>query len=174
MRPRPLYEADSSLPPDQVLERIRAACAAGTGPCVGHVGRKHLNLHIHDSERHLWSPFISIEVTPTHDGAHLRGYFGPHPSLWGIYTAAYAVQVFVFIAGLMYGWISWTLDLSLTGLWVAGAMVVTLALSCATNIAGEWAGAPQMSLTRRFVADTLGPDVLGTIQVASAGPEVHR
>ncbi len=141
---------------------------------MGHVGRRHLNLHICDAQRRLWSPSICIEVKETHDGSYLRGYFGPHPSLWGVYTAAYATRVFIFLAGLMYGWISWTLDMPLTGLWVAGAMLVSLMLSCATNIAGEWAGAPQMSLTRRFVAEALGMEDPGTILVGSAGPRVTR
>ncbi|HHO50959.1 MAG TPA: hypothetical protein ENK18_08825 [Deltaproteobacteria bacterium] len=156
MRPRPLYEASVDLPPAEVRERVHDALRQGRGPCVGHVGRRHLNLHIHAPERHVWSPWISIEVSPRGEGSYLRGYFGPHPSLWGSYVAIYAIQVFVGIAGLMHGWISATLGMPTTGLWVALAMAGTLALSCATNIAGEWAGAPQMALIRGFLAELLG------------------
>ena len=134
------------------------------------MGRRHLNLHIADAERHLWSPWISIEVNETDQGSHLRGYFGPHPSLWGIYTAVYAAQVFVFLAGLMHGWISYTLDMPVTGLWVALAMGITLLVSCATNIAGEWAGAPQMQITRRFLAQELDMQEPGHVAVGTAGP----
>ena len=140
---------------DQVLDTVDTALTAGQGPCTGHVGRRHLNLHIAPPNLHLWSPWISIEVTPMPGGSQLRGYFGPHPSLWGIFTAAYAAQVFIFIAGVMHGWISATLNMPITGLWVAFAMLVTLAASCALNIAGEWAGAPQMELTRGFLANLL-------------------
>lgn len=155
MRPRPLYDQRTALAPADVLERVRAALDEGGGPCVGHVGRRHLNLHIEDASRHLWSPWISVEVTPEEGGSHLRGYFGPHPSLWGVYTATYAAQVFILIAGLMHGWISATLDMPITGLWVALAMGLTLFVSCATNILGERMGEPQMALTRRFLARVL-------------------
>lgn len=170
MRPRPLYEASVDLPPQEVRGRVHAALLEGKGPCVGHVGQRHLNLHIHAPERHVWSPWISIEVSPRGEGSYLRGYFGPHPSLWGIYVAAYAAQVFVLIAGTMHGWISYTLDLPTTGLWVALAMGVTLALSCATNIAGEWAGVPQMALTRGFLAQLL--ELEDHVTVSAGGPDL--
>ena len=172
MRPRPLYEAHCGLAPSDVLERVRQALTAGGSPCEGHVGRRHLNLHIHDADRHVWSPWISIEVKPHPEGSYLRGYFGPHPSLWGIYTAMYAAQAFILIAGLMHGWVSATLGEPITGLWVALAMGVTLFLSCATNIAGEWAGAPQMQLTRGFLRRTLGLEDHDHVEVGTAGPRL--
>lgn len=169
MRPRPLYEADARLPPDEVLARVRRALAGVPCPCVGIVGRDSFQLHVCDAERHLWSPWISIEVRGTGTGAYLRGYFGPHPSLWGIFTGLYAVQVFVFVAGLMHGWISWTLQMPATGLWVAGATLISLAGSCAANIAGEWAGAPQMRLIEGFLARELELDA-AMVTVGEGGP----
>lgn len=174
MRPRPLYEAEAMLPPVDVLTRVRAALEAGGCPCEGHVGRRHLNLHIRADQRHLWSPFICVEVSARDGGSTLRGYFGPHPHLWGIYTAVYATQVFLFIAGAVYGGVCWSLGEPLTGLWVAALMLATLALSCATNIAGEWAGAPQMELTRAFLAETLDLARPGEIHVGTAGPPLHE
>ncbi len=75
------------------------------------MGRRHLNLHIHEPDRHLWSPQISIEVTRQADRTHLRGYFGPHPHLWGIFTAVYATQFFAFIAATMYGLVALNLGM---------------------------------------------------------------
>lgn len=172
MRTRPHYEATSPLPPEAVIAEVRKALADPAGICVGHVSRRHLDLHIADDQRHVWSPWISVEVEPEGSGSRLRGTFGPNPWLWGIYTGLYSAQVFLFLAGLMHGWISWTLDLPLTGLWVAGATIATLSVSCATNIAGEWAGAPQMAVTRRFLAQALNLTDAGTVTVGAAGPEI--
>ncbi|MEM6930117.1 MAG: hypothetical protein AAF602_24470, partial [Myxococcota bacterium] len=122
----------------------------------GRVSERHLSLRIAEADRHLWSPWISVELVDEPEGTKLQGYFGPQPYLWGLFTAAYAAQVFVFIAGTVHGMVSWTLDMPLTGLWVSLAMLGTLGLSCALNIAGEWAGKPQMDLTRAFLARTLG------------------
>lgn len=146
------------MPVQDVLDRVTKALETGSAPCEGHVGRRHLNLHIAEDQRHLWSPWISIEVTPADGGSHLRGYFGPHPSLWGIFTAVYATQFFLFIAASMYGGVSWWLDMPATGLWIALALLVSLALSCAANILGEWAGAPQMRVTRDFLANVVGTE----------------
>lgn len=155
MRPRPLYDARSPLPAPDVLVAVRSALESGRAPCSGHVGLRHLNLHIADGERHLWSPWICIEVTPEDTGSRLRGYFGPHPSLWGIFTAVYAIQVFLFLAAVMYGSVSAWLDMGQTGLWIALVLLLSLALSCGLNLAGEWMGAPQMKITREFLARTV-------------------
>lgn len=172
VRPRPHYEATSPLPPDEVAETIRRALGVPGAICVGVVSKRHLDLHIAERDRHVWSPWISVEVEAEGTGSRLKGTFGPNPWLWGVYTGLYAAQVFLFIAGVMYGWICWTLDMPLTGLWVAGATIASLTVSCATNIAGEWAGAPQMAVTRRFLAEALHLEDPGVVTVGAAGPEI--
>lgn len=156
MRPRPRYECHSHLSRQDIRERFRSVLESGDDVCTGKVSARHLSLRIVDRDRHVWSPWISVELVDEPEGTKLQGYFGPHPYLWGLFTAVYATQVFLFVAGVVYGTVSWSLDMPLTGLWVALAMVVTLGFSCALNIAGEWAGAPQMGLTRAFLARILG------------------
>ncbi|MEO0602509.1 MAG: hypothetical protein AAF211_13790 [Myxococcota bacterium] len=155
MRPRPRYESRSPLSRETLRERFRRVLDEGHDVCAGKVSERHVSLRIAESDRHLWSPWLSVELVDEPEGTKLQGYFGPHPYLWGLFTAVYATQVFVFLAGAIHGMVSWTLDMPLTGLWVSLAMIVTLGLSCALNIAGEWAGKPQMDLTRAFLARTL-------------------
>ncbi len=156
MRPRPRYETRSSLSRQEIRERFREVLASSDDVCAGQVSERHVSLRIADRDRHLWSPWISVELVDEPEGTKLQGYFGPQPYLWGLFTAAYAAQVFIFLAGTIHGMVSWTLAMPLTGLWVSLAMVVTLGFSCGLNIAGEWAGEPQMSLVRAFVARVLG------------------
>jgi len=156
MRPRPRYESRSALSRDDIRKRFRSVLAKEGGVCAGQVSERHVALRISEPDRHAWSPWISVELVDEPEGTKLQGYFGPHPYLWGAFTAVYAAQVFLFIAGVMYGMVCWTLDMPLTGLWLAAAMLVTLGLSCALNIAGEWAGEPQMQVVRDFVAEVLG------------------
>lgn len=157
MRPRPRYESTTPLPRETVRDHLDDALARGSH-FAGKVSDGRIDLRIAESERHLWSPFITLEFVDQPAGTKLQGYFGPHPHLWGLFVAVYATQGFLFLAGLVHGTVSYSLDQPVTGLWVAAVMLLSLGVSCALNIAGEWAGEPQMAAMRAFVAQAVNAD----------------
>ncbi|HEY6037049.1 MAG TPA: hypothetical protein VIV58_22370, partial [Kofleriaceae bacterium] len=42
----------------------------------------HLTLTVPVADRHFWSPWLAIEVSPRGEHAHLFARFSPHPSVW--------------------------------------------------------------------------------------------
>lgn len=154
MRPRPLVDFDVPVPPDAVLERIKAALQPDA-PCTGHVGRKEFSLEVAGEARHPFSPRVSLEVQATEGGAHVRGRFGPHPNLWTLFVFLYSAQVAVFVGGSVYGYVQNLLDQSPTGLYAAGGALVTLALSCSVDLLGRAKGKEQMATVCGFIHQTL-------------------
>jgi len=46
-------------------------------------------LTVPDGEQRLWSPWLTVEVTPKDTGAHLFARFGPHPTVWTGFAFGY-------------------------------------------------------------------------------------
>lgn len=152
---RPRVDERVALPPDEVLRRCREALDAGLCECVGHVGRQHLTLFVPESERRFWSPWLQVEVLPDAQGAQLVGRFGPEPRVWGLFVAIWAVLVFGWIGGVMYGSVQLSLGWPPTGFAVAALSTLGLIGSCGVNIAGQRATQHQMDRARAFLSRTL-------------------
>ncbi len=46
-------------------------------------------LTVPEGEQRLWSPWLTVEVTPKDTGAHLFARFGPHPTVWTGFAFGY-------------------------------------------------------------------------------------
>ncbi|TVQ92111.1 MAG: hypothetical protein EA397_08000 [Deltaproteobacteria bacterium] len=157
MKPRPLVDLQTSDPPDLVLRRFRDCLAAGACPVEGHVGSKELSLALSGEGRHVFSPWLSVEVYPWRGGTRLRGVFGPHPNLWTLFVFIYATWVVVFIGGLVFGYGQWITSADPWGLWLAGGAAVAQGVSCGVDLWGRSYGRRQMQTIRDFMLSAL-PD----------------
>ncbi|MEZ4236996.1 MAG: hypothetical protein R3F59_12755 [Myxococcota bacterium] len=155
MRERPVVDLVTPLPAEEVLARFAQRLIPDDRPCDGHVGRRELSLLVREADRHVFSPWLSLEVTPGPEGTEMRGHFGPHPNLWSLFVALYATQVFVFLGGTMFGWVQLQMGDPPIGLLYAGAALLGLACSCGVDLAGRRAGAPQMQRVRAFIHDVV-------------------
>lgn len=109
--PRPRFEYTVAMPADEVLRRVRDAMQGAPG-IVGLVlesGR--IELTVPPGERHMWSPQLTVDVeTNSGEASELRARFGPHPHVWTLYVALYAIASFAAIACLVTGASQWMLD----------------------------------------------------------------
>ncbi|MEM1056238.1 MAG: hypothetical protein AAGI52_11975 [Bacteroidota bacterium] len=152
---RPRFEYIAPCPADAAPERLHAALAREDAPCRGRVFGGHAVLHVlHDQER-VWSPFLSLDIVWHGEGTLVRGLFGPKPSIWSLFVAAYAICGFgaLFAAGFAY--VQWTLDQPPWALW----LVLVAALGALATYAfaryGQQRGRGQMDLLRGFLDDAL-------------------
>jgi hypothetical protein len=79
----------------------------------------HIIIKVPDSERHYWSPQLSLSIEKEEDSEKtlVRGLYGPHPSVWTMFAMSYLVlgiaSVFAGIIGYSYhlldknAWMLW-------------------------------------------------------------------
>lgn len=175
---RPSFSVDLDCPSRIVLERLFARLGAGPHQLrrtrvFG--GERAAEAPAHDifvltvseAEQHVWSPWLTVEVSPREGGASLFARFSPHPSVWTLFAFSYialsAVLLFslCFAAALaMSGGSPWALFAS------GGTALVMLALWWISQV-GQRLARGQM--------EALRADLEGAIAVcapAEAAPAV--
>lgn len=154
MRERPLVDLVIDEPPAQVLHRLETGLA-DCKECLGHVGRSEVSFYVAEPHRHVFSPYLSLEVRPSPQGSRLRGRFGPEPHLWTLFLAIYASFLAVVAAGSVYGSVQVALGLGYSGLLVSAAALLGLGVACGVDLIGRSRGARQMHHIRQFIGRTL-------------------
>lgn len=163
---RPGFEWRIPTGAECVLERVSRRLLSANCPVSGLVAQGRIELHVHGAEEHLWSPQLIVDVHNAPDGSLLRARFGPHPSVWTMYMAGYAVSSLVgmmsavfALAQLVLGETPWSLwGVPLSGLLAAGLYLAALF--------GQGLSHEQMDKLEQFLAQALEGDVLVSPAVA--------
>jgi len=137
---RPTFSVDLPIPSRDAIDGLAAQLAAGAQqlrrarePGGGGDGatreRDHLILTVPTAQQRVWSPWLTIDITPREAGAHVFARFGPHPSLWtgfafGYLTVGLSLLFSLIFAGVLatLGGDLWPLKISAVALVVLGAM----------------------------------------------------
>jgi len=122
-----------------VMKRTRVP---GGGQERGPRDHEHVTITVPAGERHFWSPWLTVELSPRDAGTHVVAQFSPHPSVWTGFAFGYltlgvtcAVMLTIGASGLMLedsgqGWAFWAAAitaLALVGLWIAAQLGQRLA-----------------------------------------------
>jgi len=151
-RPRPRFDLQFTSPAKTVLATLREALEADPefhGLVLDDGGK--IELMLSDERVHFWSPQLSglVSVTPT--GTQIKARFGPHPHIWGLYLAGYAMGIILTFGLLILGAVQVVLDLTPWGLYATpGALLIT-ALTYGASYVGQGLGAGQMHDLRAFL-----------------------
>lgn len=137
---RPSFSVDLPIPSRQAIERLHAQLAGGAqqvrrarvpggGREVSARHRDHLVLTVPAPQQRLWSPWLTIDITPRDGGSHVFARFSPHPSVWTGFAFGYLTFGIVLMFSLIFasahamvGGELWPLALSAGALFVLGAM----------------------------------------------------
>lgn len=180
---RPSFSTDLPCASRTAIERLSAELAArpimvkrsrppGGGPERGPRDDAHLVLTIPPAERHFWSPWLTVELSPRDGGTHLHGTFSPHPSVWTGFAFAYlALGAICAVALVLAGSAALLPDSSQTwALWLAGgAALAMLAMFWASHL-GQRLAAAQMELLRRELDDAIARCRAATADLAPQAP----
>jgi len=137
---RPSFSVDLRIPSREAIERLSTELAAGTqqlrrtrlpggGGETASRDLDHLVLTVPESQQRFWSPWLTIDLTPSDTGTLLFARFSPHPSVWTGFAFGYltfgAGLVFSLIfagAQAMVGGDAWPLKISAAAVLVLGAL----------------------------------------------------
>lgn len=175
-RMRPRFELVVPCTAAQALERIEAELRDPACPCAGIVLGRNVRLCVPAAQRHTWSPELHVEVEEQGPRARLHGLFGPHPSIWTFFAAAYAMLGFIAAGALVFGLSQWSLGMAPSALWALPVVGLLGGGIYAVARAGRHLGREQMTLLRGFLdavldAETHPAQVLKKASGPQGAPE---
>ena len=172
---RPPLSLTVTFSRQEAIARLAAGLDALECGCVGGSSSEHVSLHVCEAERRLFSPTLDLEVRDsTAGGAELSGHFGPHPHVWTLYMALYAVLFILSVCGGVYGLSQWMLGLAPTA-WLAIPLAVVLsALLYASAFVGQRMAAHQMAVLESFLQQHLELSSLERATEPLAAPGAPR
>ncbi len=102
-RARPRFTFEHPLPPDAVVERVRAHLAKPGALVTGSVFRRTVMLTVTPGQRHFWSPYLDLQFDAAGDrGSRIDGTFAPHPNLWTLFVGIQLLFGFLSVAAAIF------------------------------------------------------------------------
>jgi hypothetical protein len=155
LRMRPRLWIQSSLTPDQALDRLRDALNRHSPEITGTVSGRYVVLRIGESRQHFGSPQLSFEIETAESGSALTGLFMPMPSIWTAFMALYGLIVFGGFCGAVYGYAQMQIGDAPLAFWFVPVALVLLTLVYAAACVGQHMGREQMDELQHFVEHSL-------------------
>lgn len=79
----------------QKFEDYKVNC---TEDCHLKTKHNHIWMNMPEKKREYWSPHLHLELEPKEDGStHIRGLFGPEPTLWTLFMFLHFMVAGIFI-----------------------------------------------------------------------------
>lgn len=140
---RPHFDLKFREASDDVMARLRERlpqCPRCTGVSRG----CHAELFVPESERKIYSPWLSVTAEEHEDTTILVGRFAPHPSVWTWYLFCSFGLGFALLVGLSLAYAQWATEATPWGLMsVPICLILGGALFFASQV-GQRLGAEQM------------------------------
>lgn len=153
---RPKFEIVVPLSVEEATRRLNDALARPDVPCRGELYGSHALLHIPEPEQHIWSPFLSLNFFWHSDGTRVEGLFGPKPSMWSLFVAAYALCACLAFFALAFGTAQWALGQMPWALLVLPLAMIGILVVYALARFGQIRGRGQMETLRAVLDNALG------------------
>ncbi len=102
MRMRPTFRISLAGTLEDAIKRLRIAMARGDLGQHADAAGSCLDFRTPPADRRLWSPHLSVQLTPTDQGVELFGRFCPRPEVWTLVMMLYFAAAFVGICGALY------------------------------------------------------------------------
>jgi hypothetical protein len=143
--PRPTFTLPLAPPRDEAIEAIREGFTE-TPELAGRWRGKGrwAELYLPESERRIWSPYLSIRLDDEPSGCTLYGRFAPHPEVWTFFMFLYFLVAFLVLFGSTLAYVQWSSGEAAWGLWALWVGVPVLGLIHVASIVGERLGRDQM------------------------------
>ena len=149
-RPRPRFELTSPLVAEEILTKV-GACLQEDPKVMGAVfPPDRIEVTIGEGQ-HIWSPQLAVVINSTDEGSHLCCRFGPHPHIWTLYVALYALFIILAIASASFGVAQLSADKTPYALFVAPVCLILAGLVYGGAYVGQGLGTDQMYQLRSFL-----------------------
>lgn len=152
---RPAFVLEVECEAQELGRKLARRLRAKACPVSGLVAPGRIELHVHGSEQHMWSPQLILEGEECGQHTILRGRFGPHPSVWTLFMAGYAACALLGLVALSFGLAQLTMESPPWGFWgIAVAGLLGAGISGLAYV-GQGLGQTQMVQLQSFLEDTL-------------------
>ncbi|RNC82239.1 MAG: hypothetical protein ED559_10795 [Phycisphaera sp.] len=125
---RPSFTLEHAAEPEELATHIMGVASADASGVFAQRAGRHVTISPVISDRHLWSPWLHVEVEERNSGSLVRAKYSPHPNLWTSFAFGYlTLGALVFFAGFFAlaqtligqgAWAWWVTIASLAGMLV--------------------------------------------------------
>lgn len=161
---RPTFTLPLAWGRDEAIAAIRARLT-GTPELAGRWRGKGrwAELYLPESERKIWSPYLSIRLDDAPSGCTLFGRFAPSPEVWTFFMFLYFLVAFLVLFGATLAYVQWVSGEPAWGLWAIWVGVPVMGLVHVASAVGARLGQEQMARLRDELDGILReiPGILG-------------
>lgn len=153
---RPQFEVMLPVEQQQLLARVRDGLHCSEPRVHAQMAHNTLELLVDETDRHYWSPWLSVIIDEHEDGSRVRGRFGPHPAVWTMFMSMHIFLVLSAMSGGILGFTHWLLGhtpWALIAVPICGVLMLGVYLA---SLIGQGAGADQMHVLRAALDCMLG------------------
>jgi hypothetical protein len=148
---RPRIKIISNLDKDEVMNRIKVNIDDPNSECSGWAKDGYALICAPESERHLWTPQLNLQIDQHNEGTEIRGVIGPSASVWTAFAFAFSILGFIAFVSLFWGLSRLSLDYSADILWlVPVALVLIIGVYLLARI-GQQMSRDQVKQLKKFV-----------------------
>lgn len=147
---RPRFQSFVPCHPQKAFEKFRLRLQQPDCPFEGTVLDTFISVTVKASERHYWSPVLTVQSESVDGGTRLRGHYGPHPNVWTLLLAVAAAILFSGIFVLMYACAQILLGHTPWALLAIPGTLLLLGALYAVALMGQWRAHAQMLQLKSF------------------------
>jgi len=126
------------------MARVRAGLRV-CPRCSGVAVERHAELFVPETDRRVYSPWLSVTAESEAMGCRVRARFGPHPHVWTWYLFCTFATTFTVFVGLIWGYAQWVLDEKPWAFLAVPIGLVAVAVLWACSKLGQRLGHEQMN-----------------------------
>lgn len=107
---RPRFSKELKHSSEEVIERFESVKGERKDYVISRVDH-HIYLKIPKEDQHYWSPQLHLEIDEVDESSsHLRGLFGPNPSIWTMFMFFHFLVGGFFIVFSVWAYSNYSLD----------------------------------------------------------------
>jgi len=155
-RTRPRFDLESPTPPPALLahfERVLESTPDISGLVLPE--NQTVELTLAGGRVRFWSPQLSLLLVGSSSGSLIKARFGPHPHVWGMFLAGYALTGMLTSALALFGCVQLFLGQTPWALYATPAAALGITLVYGAAYVGQGLGAGQMHDLRTFLDKAL-------------------
>lgn len=158
---RPRFEVSSSYKVEELEIIMKKALKSEDAPCAGMVRYGYVSLFPLPTDRHYWSPHLSvtIEEHPSETGSLIRGLYGPAPAVWTMFVFVYAIIAISIVIALVIGFANMSIDESGAILWAVPFLILLLGSMYLVSSIGQKKGHNQIEDIHHFFESCIGQSI---------------
>lgn len=146
---RPTFTIPLAGPREGAVASIRERLAAAPELAGRWRGKgRWAEVYLPETERRIWSPYLSVRLDEEGAGCTLFGRFSPHPEVWTFFMFLYVLVAFIVLFGATLGYVQWASGERAWGLWAVWIGVPVLGLIHGASAMGVKLAQAQMRRLR--------------------------